>query len=328
MADSLDYTFCIAPMMDWTDRHCRFFHRLLVPDALSFSEMVTTGAVLCGPRERLLAFDPREQPVVLQLGGSEPEELAAAVGAAEPYGYAGYDLNCGCPSDRVQKGRFGACLMAEPERVRDAVAAMRGTTARPVSVKSRIGIDDVDETAFLDRFVDTVAAAGVDTFVVHARKAWLSGLSPKENREVPPLRYGVVEALKRRRPDLRIVLNGGLRTPAEVRAARTWADGVMIGREAYQNPSALPALAAAAFGRTPQPLELQRVVAALADYVEAQRREGVPAAAVLRHTLGLFNGRPGARRWRQVLSERMREPNAGGDLLRAASAPILERLAA
>ncbi len=324
----LDHRFCIAPMMDWTDRHCRFFHRLLAPRAVLFTEMVTTGAVLHGPRDRLLACDPRERPVVLQLGGSEPEALAASVRLAEAHGYDGYDLNCGCPSDRVQQGRFGACLMAEPELVRDAVAAMQGVTARPVTVKCRIGIDEVEEASFLDRFVATIAEAGVDTFIVHARKAWLKGLSPKANREVPPLRYDVVRALKERRPDLRIVLNGGLRTADDVRRALVWADGVMIGREAYQNPSSLPALEAAAFGGTPRPVDLEAVVAALAGYVDGQRAAGVRAAAVLRHVLGLFNGRPGARRWRQTLSETMRHPEADGDTLRAASAPLLLRVAA
>jgi tRNA-dihydrouridine synthase A len=314
--------------MDWTDRHCRVFHRMLAPRALLFSEMVTTGAVLHGPRERLLAFDAREQPVVLQLGGSEPEALAEAVRLAEPYGYAGYNLNCGCPSDRVQQGRFGACLMAEPERVRDGFLAMREATDRPLSVKCRIGIDEVEEAPFLERFVTTVAEAGIDVFVIHARKAWLQGLSPKENREVPPLRYELVEALKRRHPHLRIVLNGGLRTPDDVRRARAWADGVMIGREAYQNPAMLPALEAAAYGTAEAPLDPAAVVEALAAYVDAARARGVPAAAILRHTLGLFNGHPGARRWRRTLSETMRAPDADGAVVRAAAAPVLERLAA
>ncbi|MFW5680730.1 MAG: tRNA dihydrouridine(20/20a) synthase DusA, partial [Pseudomonadota bacterium] len=252
----------------------------------------------------------------------------AAIRAAEPYGYAGYNLNCGCPSDRVQKGRFGACLMAEPELVRACCRAMRAATDRPVSVKCRIGIDDVDEDSCLDRFVTTVAAAGIDLFIVHARKAWLKGLSPKENREIPPLRYTVVEALKRRYPALQIVLNGGLRTPDDVRRALDWADGVMIGREAYQNPAILPMLQAAAHGSAVPPLDHGAVVEALAAYVDEARQAGVPAAAILRHTLGLFNGHPGARRWRRELSERMREATADGALVRAAAAPVLERLAA
>ncbi|TVQ29092.1 MAG: tRNA dihydrouridine(20/20a) synthase DusA [Geminicoccaceae bacterium] len=328
MPRSLDHRFCVAPMMDWTDRHCRFFHRLLAPRALLFSEMVTTGAIRHGPTDRLLAFDAREQPVILQLGGSEPDELAAAIRTAEAFGYAGYDLNCGCPSDRVQKGRFGACLMAEPERVRDCLSAMREATAKPLSVKSRIGIDDVDEAPFLERFVTTVAEAGIDTFVIHARKAWLQGLSPKQNREVPPLRYALVEALQRHHPELRIVLNGGLRTPGDVARAMRWAKGVMIGREAYQNPASLPALEAAAWNRPPPVTDFTAVVAALADYVDQSRGQGVPAAAILRHTLGLFNGRPGARLWRRTLSDEMRSPLAAGDLVRRAAAPVLERQAA
>jgi tRNA-dihydrouridine synthase A len=321
-ATRLDHRFSVAPMMDWTDRHCRWFHRLLAPDALLFTEMVTSGAIRHGERARLLDFDAAEHPVVLQLGGSEPDEMAEAVRLAEPWGYDGYNLNCGCPSDRVQRGRFGACLMREPERVRDVLAAMRAATAREVSVKCRIGVDDCEDEPFLERFVATAAECGVDTFVVHARKAWLQGLSPKENREKPPLRYDVVARLKRRRPDLRIVLNGGLATPAAVRAAMPWVDGVMVGRAAYQHPGALPALVAAAHGRPAATIDDGRVLAALAGYVEARRADGVPPAAVLRHVLGLFHGRPGARRWRRILSERMRDADAGAGLVHAAAAAL------
>jgi tRNA-dihydrouridine synthase A len=274
-----------------------------------------------------LDFDVVERPVVLQLGGSEPDEMAAAVRLAEPWGYAGYNLNCGCPSDRVQRGRFGACLMREPERVRDVLAAMRSATAREVSVKCRIGVDDGEEAPFLERFVTTCAESGVDTFVVHARKAWLQGLSPKENREVPPLRYDVVADLKARHPELRIVLNGGLRTPAAIREARGWADGVMVGREAYQNPGALPALRAAATATAPRPLDDGAVLRALADHVDRKRVEGVPPAAVLRHVLGLFQGRPGARRWRRTLSERMRDGDAAGALVFEAARGLEARAA-
>jgi len=323
----LDPRFSVAPMMDWTDRHCRWFHRLLAPEALLFTEMVTSGAILFGDRARLLDHDAAEHPVVLQLGGSEPEEMAEAVRAAEPWGYDGYNLNCGCPSDRVQRGRFGACLMREPERVRDVLAAMREATAREVSVKCRIGVDDCADDAFLERFVATCAESGVETFIVHARKAWLAGLSPKENREKPPLRYDVVARLKARHPELRVVLNGGLRTPEAIRAARSWADGVMVGREAYQNPGALPQLVAAALDRPPACLRDGELLAALAAYVEAQRRDGVPPAAVLRHVLGLFQGRPGARRWRRTLSERMRDADAGAALLDEAAAALLPRAA-
>lgn len=322
MTDRLDHRFSVAPMMDWTDRHCRFFHRLLAPRALLFSEMVTTGAILHGDRARLLDFDDAEQPVVLQLGGSEPSDLAQAVAIAEAWGYAGYNLNCGCPSPRVQRGAFGACLMAEPERVRDGLAAMREATPREVSVKCRIGVDDCEDEPFLDRFVACAEEAGVDTVIVHARKAWLQGLSAKENREVPPLRYDVVERLKARRPGLRIVLNGGLRTAEAVRDARTWADGVMIGREAYQNPSALPALEAAAFATAPVATDEALLIDTLADHVERVRAGGGSAASVLRHVLGLFAGRPGARRWRRLLSERMRDPGAGAALLQEAAGAV------
>ncbi len=323
----LDHRFAVAPMMDWTDRHCRWFHRLLAPEALLFTEMVTTAAIRHGDRARLLDFDAAEHPVVLQLGGADPDEAAAAVRAAEPWGYDGYNLNCGCPSDRVQRGCFGAALMREPERVHDVLAAMRAATRREVSVKCRIGVDGCEADGFLDRFVVTCAASGVDTFIVHARQAWLQGLSPKENREVPPLRYDVVERLKRRHPELRIVLNGGVRSADDVRTARGWADGVMVGREAYQNPGALPSLLAAAHGREPIVPDAGAVLAALADYVEARRREGVPAAAVLRHVLGLFQGRPGARRWRRVLSEGMRAPDAGAALLEEAAGAVVARAA-
>jgi tRNA-dihydrouridine synthase A len=324
---ALDHRFSVAPMMDWTDRHCRWFHRLLAPGALLFTEMVTSAAVRHGDRARLLDHDAAEHPVVLQLGGSEPDEMAEAVRLAEPWGYAGYNLNCGCPSDRVQRGRFGACLMREPALVRDVLAAMRAATAREVSVKCRIGVDDCEEDAFLERFVVGCAESGVDTVVVHARKAWLQGLSPKENREKPPLRYDVVRRLKARHPELRIVLNGGLRTPADIRAARRWADGVMVGREAYPNPGALPALVAAALDAPPTAVDDAEVLMALGDYVEARRAEAVPPAAVLRHVLGLFQGRPGARRWRRVLSERMRDADAGAALLHEAAAGLSARAA-
>ncbi|MFP4359137.1 MAG: tRNA dihydrouridine(20/20a) synthase DusA [Alphaproteobacteria bacterium] len=323
----LDHRFSVAPMMDWTDRHCRWFHRLLAPEALLFTEMVTCGAILYGDRARLLDHDAAEHPVVLQLGGSEPEEMAAAVRAAEPWGYDGYNLNCGCPSDRVQRGRFGAGLMREPERVREVLAAMREATGREVSVKCRIGVDDSEDDAFLERFVASCAESGVETFIVHARKAWLAGLSPKENREKPPLRYDVVERLAARHPELRVVVNGGLRTPEGIGAARTWAHGVMVGRAAYQNPGALPTLVAAALDRPPARWDDAEVLATLGAYIEARRRDGVPAAAVLRHVLGLFQGRPGARRWRRTLSEGMRDADAGAALLDEAAAALLPRAA-
>ena len=307
-----DRRLSVAPMMDWTDRHCRFFHRLLAPRALLYTEMLTTGALLHGNRARLLAFDPVESPVALQLGGSEPDDLAACARMAEAEGYAEVNLNCGCPSERVQRGAFGACLMREPGLVADCVAAMRAATRLPVTVKCRIGVDDSEEWDFLLAFVDRVAEAGCRVFAVHARKAWLKGLSPKENREVPPLRYEVVERLKTERPDLDVVVNGGVTTAGQALAHLRWADGVMIGREAYQNPWSLRAFAEAAHG--PQPaLARADVVEAMAAY--AARRQDVPLRAIARHMLGLFNGLPGARAWRRTLSEGMQDADAGPELL-------------
>jgi tRNA-dihydrouridine synthase A len=318
---TIDRRLSIAPMMDWTDRHCRFFHRLLAPRALLYTEMVTTGAILHNDPARFLAFDPREGPVALQLGGSEPDALAATVRIAEAWPYAEINLNCGCPSDRVKSGRFGACLMAEPERVADSVRAMREATARPVTVKCRIGIDDSDEEAFLDRFVDTVAAAGCAVFIVHARKAWLSGLSPKENREVPPLNHARVARLKARRTDLVIVLNGGISEPDAASAALRQVDGVMIGREAYQSPYRLPAFTRAVQDPSFADPERQAVLAELRAYAQAEADRGTPVRAIARHVLGLYNGEPGARAWRRRLSETMHRPDAGPALLAAIDAP-------
>ncbi len=309
-----DRRLCVAPMMDWTDRHCRYFHRLLAPRALLYTEMIPTGAILRGDAERFLRFDPAERPVALQLGGSEPEELAACARLAERHGYAEVNLNCGCPSERVQRGAFGACLMREPGLVAKCVSAMRAATALPVTVKCRIGVDDSDEWDFLRTFVDAIAAAGCRTVVVHARKAWLEGLSPKENREVPPLRYDIVERLKRGRPELAVVVNGGITTVAAALAHRRWADGVMIGREAYQNPWSLRAFAAA-LQEPPPPLTRHEAVAAMADYARREATAEVPLRAIARHMLGLFNGLPGARAWRRRLSEGMLRPDATAELL-------------
>ncbi len=309
----------VAPMMDWTDRHCRYLHRLLAPGALLYTEMLTTGALLHGDRARLLDFDPTESPVALQLGGSEPADLATCARMAEAWGYAEVNLNCGCPSERVQKGAFGACLMREPDLVAECVAAMRTATRLPVTVKCRIGVDDSEEWDFLLAFVDRVAAAGCAAFAVHARKAWLKGLSPKENREVPPLRYEVVERLKRERADLVILVNGGITTVAQALGHLAWADGVMIGREAYQNPWSLRAFAEAVQGAVP-PLTRGEAVAAMAAY--HRRLPGVPLKAVARHMLGLFNGLPGARAWRRTLSEGMRDADAPASLLVDAMRPV------
>ncbi len=321
--NELDRRLCVAPMMDRTDRHCRYFHRRLAPHALLYTEMVTTGAIRHGDRERLLAFDPSERPLALQLGGSEPRDLAFAARIGEDYGYDEINLNCGCPSPRVQKGAFGARLMAEPERVADCVAAMRAATSLPVTVKCRIGIDDRDDYAFFARFVDTVAAAGCEVFVVHARKAWLTGLSPKENREVPPLRHEVPRRLKRERPELVIVANGGIRTIAEVRDHLRAVDGVMLGREAYGNPWRLAELDRALFG-SGAPTDRREVVEAMVAYAARAARRGVAPKAIARHMLGLFNGRPGARAWRRTLGEGMIRADATPDLLREAAACVRE----
>ncbi|MBY6203731.1 tRNA dihydrouridine(20/20a) synthase DusA [Halomonas denitrificans] len=316
------WRLCVAPMMDWTDRHCRYFHRLLAPSARLYTEMVTTGAVLHGDRDRLLGFDPAEHPVALQLGGSEPDELAEAARIGVEWGYDEINLNCGCPSDRVQKGRFGACLMLEPERVRDGLAAMRDAVDVPVTVKTRIGVDDQDSEAFLHRFVEIVAESGVETFIVHARKAWLSGLSPKQNREVPPLDYGRVARLRAAFPGLRIVLNGGVVDVEAALAAMRDFDGVMLGRAAYQNPWILaelqqsidPALA---------PADRPSVVTAMASYAaREQAARGVRLQSIGRHMLGLFHGQPGARGWRRGLSQRMHLDGADPTLFDEVLPPV------
>ena len=257
------YKLCVAPMMDWTDRHCRYFHRLLAPNARLYTEMVTTGAVLHGDREHILGFSAAEHPVAIQLGGSEPAELAASARIAAEFGYDEINLNVGCPSDRVQRGAFGACLMREPGLVRDCLAAMREAVTIPVTVKTRLGVDECDSWAFLRDFVGTVAESGVDTFIIHARKAWLKGLSPRQNRKVPPLDYQRVYRLKQEFPTLTVVLNGGLADGEAVAAALARVDGVMLGRAAYQNPWLLAGLQARWFQR-PAPGSRTRVVAAMA----------------------------------------------------------------
>jgi tRNA-dihydrouridine synthase A len=302
-------------MIDWTDRHCRRFHRLLAPDALLYTEMITTGALLHGDVERHLRFDAAEHPVALQLGGSEPEALAACAKLGEAWGYDEINLNCGCPSPRVQKGAFGACLMREPDLVADCVRSMREVVSIPVTVKHRIGVDDDEEWSSLLRFVTTVADAGCDVFVVHARKAWLSGLSPKENREIPPLRYDLVGRLKGERPDLTIVLNGGLRTHAAAAEARSRFDGVMIGREAYENPWSLKGFAHEAGLTTAPERTRAEVVAAMVEYARRCGETGTPFKSIGRHMLGLCNGLSGARRYRRILSEGMANGKADPDLL-------------
>ena len=309
----------VAPMMDWTDRNCRFFHRLLSKNTLLYTEMVTTGAVLHGDRERLLGFDAAEHPVALQLGGSDPAELAACARIAEEWGYDEVNLNVGCPSDRVQSGRFGACLMAEPDLVARLVGAMREAVSIPVTVKHRLAIDEMEEWPTVDHFVRTVSAAGCTHFIVHARKAWLKGLSPKENRDVPPLRYELVHRLKQENPHLTIAINGGIRTLDEAETHLATLDSVMIGRAAYETPYILADADRRLFGGAPGP-DRHAVVEAMIPYAEERLSRGAPLSSITRHMLGLFQGLPGARAWRRHLSENAHLPGAGPDvLLKAAS---------
>ena len=307
--------FSVAPMLDWTDRHCRFFHRQLTARALLYTEMVTTGAVIHGDRERLLGFSGAEHPVALQLGGSDPAELAAAARIGADFGYDEINLNVGCPSDRVQSGRFGACLMAEPALVGDCVAALKAAVAVPVTVKCRIGIDDQDPEEALPRLVAAVRAAGVDGLVVHARKAWLQGLSPKENRTVPPLDHPLVHRLKRAHPDLPIAINGGIVDLDAALAHLGHVDGVMLGRAAYETPGLLAGVDRRVFGAEaadPDPFE---VAERMVPYAERVVAAGFRLANVTRHLLGLFNGRPGARAWRRLLTVEAAKPGASPRLI-------------
>jgi tRNA-dihydrouridine synthase A len=343
-------------MMDWTDRHCRAFHRTLSRRALLFTEMVTADAVIHGDRERLIGFSAFEHPVALQLGGCEPEKLAEAARIAAAFGYDEINLNCGCPSERVQSGAFGACLMREPALVADGLSAMGEAVDVPVTVKCRIAVDDDPPRETLWRFVDTLAAAGCEVFSVHARKAWLKGLSPKQNRDIPPLDYALVAALKRERPDLTIILNGGIASLDEAARHLSRFDGVMLGRAAYQTPALLAgvdamldrleegcaSVPADGKGRGEDTLpgfdgrnegSQGQDLAALLDAVERHRPylaarldEGVPLHAMTRHMLGLFSGHPGARHWRRTLSEQGVKPGAGLDVLDAALAPLRQRV--
>ena len=314
-----DYRFSVAPMMDWTDAHCRAFHRCLTKSALLYSEMVTADAVIHGDPDRLLREDPACHPTALQLGGSDPAKLAKATSIGASWGYEEVNLNCGCPSSRVQSGSFGACLMAEPALVAACVAAMRAAEPDlPITVKCRIAIDDMPARETLFTFIDTVASAGCTHFTVHARKAWLKGLSPKENRDIPPLDYGLVADLKAERPNLSITLNGGITTIEECRTHLKTFDGVMLGRAAYQNPSLLGEVDAA-FGWEGAPVvSAHDAIIAYMPYMADQLDRGTGLHAMTRHMLGLFNGQPGARAWRRVLSERAPRPGAGLDVLDAA----------
>jgi tRNA-dihydrouridine synthase A len=290
-------------MMDWTDRHCRYFHRLLTKHTRLYTEMVTTGALLHGDVPRHLDFNDEEHPVALQLGGSEPADLAACAKLAQRWGYDEVNLNCGCPSERVQRGAFGACLMAEPALVADGVKAMRDAVTIPVTVKHRIGIDETESYGFVRDFVGTVAEAGCEVFAVHARNAWLKGLSPKENREVPPLRYETVHRLKRDFPSLTIVLNGGVMRNEDIAEHLTHVDGVMLGREAYHNPWLMTAWDERFFGASPSPIDHETIEAEMVAYMQRVASTGEPWSHVSRHMLGLRHGMAGARRWRQVWSD-------------------------
>ncbi len=304
-------------MIDWTDRHCRFFHRRLSKRARLYTEMIVDEAVLHGDRDRLLGFHAEEHPLALQLGGSDAVKLAEAARIGESYGYDEINLNVGCPSDRVQSGTFGACLMKEPDTVARAVEAMRGAVSVPVTVKCRIGVDDQDPRESLFGFVSTVADAGCETFIVHARKAWLKGLSPKENREIPPLDYGLVEELKAARPDLTIILNGGIRTLDASIAHLDVFDGVMLGRAAYEAPSILGGVDRALFGADFS-VDPGTAAEEMIPYLEAHVAAGGRPHQVTRHMLGLFHGRPGARGWRRTLSVEATTPDADASILRRA----------
>ncbi len=319
--------FSVAPMMDWTDRHCRVFHRVLSRHSLLYTEMITALAIRHGDREKLLGFDAREQPLALQLGGSDPACLAEAAKIGEDYGYQEINLNVGCPSDKVQEGRFGACLMAEPQLVADCIAAMQAAVRIPVTVKCRIGIDDQDDDADLQRFVETVAATGCSTFIVHARKAWLSGLSPKENREVPPLNYERVYRLKQSRPDLTVIINGGIASVAECRAHLAHVDGVMMGRAAYHIPWQLASVDHLYTDQSGPVASRAEAVLAMVPYIGEQLAHGLPLHRITRHILGLYHAQPGGRLWRQILSTEGCRKDAGVGVLHRALAAVEEQAA-
>lgn len=311
-------------MLDWTDRHCRFFHRLLTKQAILYTEMVTTGAILHGDRERHLRFNHEEHPVALQLGGSDPHELAQCARIAQDYGYDEINLNVGCPSERVQQGAFGACLMAEPHLIAECVSAMQAVVSIPVTVKNRIGIDEQDDYADLHRFIDTVSQAGCQTFIIHARKAWLKGLSPKENREIPPLRYELVYQIKREFPVLEILINGGITTLEQCQQHLQHVDGVMVGRAAYHNPWLLAQVDPLLYAHPARFSDRKAALEALFPYIQQQLEIGTPLGHISRHVLGLFQGMPGARAFRRMVSENAHKPQAGVALLREAMEKVLD----
>src|SRR5207244_7774239 len=321
----LDHKFSVAPMIDWTDRHCRVFHRLMTARARLYTEMLTTGAIIRGDRARLLAFDASEQPLALQLGGSSPADLALSAKIGEDLGYDEINLNVGCPSDRVKDGRCGACLMAEPELVAECVAAMKGAVKIPVTVKCRIGIDDQDPEAALDTLARGVVAAGSDALIVHARKAWLSGLSPKQNRDIPPLDYGRVYRLKAVLPDVPVIINGGIGSIEEAKEHLRHVDGVMLGRAAYQEPWRLLTVDSELFGETAPHATMKDVFEAMMPYIARELAQGTRLHAIVRHFVGAFHAVPGARAFRRHLAEHGVRSGAGIDVLRDAVALVRER---
>ena len=316
------HLFCVAPMIDWTDKHARYFMRLLSKNARLYTEMITTGAILHGDAERHLAYNDEEHPLALQIGGSNPADLGRACAIAEPFNYDEINLNVGCPSDRVQSGMFGACLMAEPQRVADCVAAMQANTNKPVTVKCRIGIDHYDSLEYLQAFIEPVMATGCQTFIIHARCAWLQGLSPKENREIPPLNYDRVYTIKQRYPNLNIILNGGITTLEQCRQHLQHTDGVMVGREAYNNPWFLASIDQELFGDNRALSSRFAIMESMLPYIERQLSTGVRLNHITRHILGLFNGLAGARSFRRYLSEHANKKTAGIDVLTQAVALI------
>ena len=316
--------FAVAPMMDWTDRHCRVFHRLLTRNGLLYTEMLTSGAIIHGARERLLGFSDVEHPVALQLGGSRAEDLAASARIGEDFGYDEINLNVGCPSDRVKDGRFGACLMAEPDLIAEGVHAMKRAVSVPVTVKCRIGIDDQDIEASLDTFVRKITAAGVDALIVHARKAWLEGLSPKENRDIPPLDYDRVYRLKASQRDMPVIINGGIGGLSEAKQHLAHVDGVMLGRAAYQEPWRLLKVDPELFGEAAAHTTMKRALEAMMPYIEDQLAGGVRLHSITRHFVGAFHGVPGARAFRRHLAENGVKDGAGLDVLREAIALVDE----
>jgi tRNA-dihydrouridine synthase A len=314
--------FCVAPMLDWTDRHERFLLRLISKHALLYTEMVTTGALIHGDSQRYLQYNQEEHPVALQLGGSDPRDMARCAKMAEDYGYDEVNINVGCPSDRVQNGAFGACLMAEPQRVAENVIAMRDAVDIPVTVKNRIAIDEMEEYETLHRFLSIVSAAGCKTFIVHARKAWLKGLSPKENRDVPPLNYELVYQIKREFPQLEIIINGGIKTLNDCEKHLDQVDGVMMGREAYHNPFIMNGVDQRFYQSQDNQKTAEEILEAFMDYMQGQLAQGVYLKHMSRHLLGLFSGQPGAKAWRRYISENAYKEGAGIEVIQQAASFI------